>query len=585
AAAAPRDAARTLLEQLGAGGGGGGVGGGDSDALSPSAQYTLLLVRLFSLGRHWDCVLALAEAGAARAINDEERATLHLLAFGAHLRLGRLARAFHALVAIPDRQRARLCLRQLVLSRARAQPPGAGPHYSFLYALHMGRGAARKAAFAMLEQALRARAELPASAANVRLRARCLLACLNALRLAAPDVRWLVRPDPEPARAHDHDHGHPRGRAAPDNGEDDASDEGLSGEAGPRSALARRRPADAEVLALATHRRVALLTLEDVEREYLLASAHLALLRRDQHGFGAVAGDLSPAEIVTACTSAGLYETALLVGQRCGLPLDPVVRHLACTCIDLTRRGMQNAEETWVWLKENDVWEFGIGDAAALELAWKLLEVQLSRLEPLPAEEGSPGAGPQCSEGQLPWRRRRRWCRGAFCTCWLVRASGAADAARLLAPAGRPGRLEEPRRCRRPAVTALAALTVAGAPPRRRRRCPAAPSPPRWCRAPRSACPCTPSTASCSSSRPPRRPSRRPMPSFMLVIKFLLLCMPALSLSFLSVQSHPTLKLAIRTMLVVPILGVVLVLTVASLRPAEQRQVWVPVKLDLLTKF
>lgn len=468
AVAAPRDAARRLLEQLGSGD---DCESASGDTLSPAAQYALLLARLFSLGKHWDLVLAVAEAAAARAQANvpgggvEERATLQLVAFSAELRLGRLTGAFHALLAIPDRQRARLCLRQLVahaferrqlrqllafpygalvddlsaqvLLRARAQAPDASPHYAFLYALHMGRGAARKAATAMLEQALRARAELPATMTGVRLRARCLLACLNALRLSHPNYRWLVRPEPG-AMATNEDK----------DGED--TEDGMKLRGNSTSALARRRAEDASVLALAPRRRVAVLELRDVEREYLLAAAHMQLLRRDNSGLGIIAGDLSPAEVVGACTSAGLYDTALQVALRWRLPCEPVVRHLATECVDLTRRGMLNSPQTWSWLKDNDVWEFGIGDAPALSLAWKLLEVLLVRLEPagtaskevVESPAGVWDATQRAADNHLAAAGAVLRC-GAFLPLWLLRACAMRSAPRLLRLLMSAGRLED----------------------------------------------------------------------------------------------------------------------------------------------
>lgn len=62
-------------------------------------------------------------------------------------------------------------------------------YYSFLYAFHVRQGKMRKAAAVMYEQALRYGGEGESTQM-----VKCLLACLNALRLVSRDEAWLVKP-------------------------------------------------------------------------------------------------------------------------------------------------------------------------------------------------------------------------------------------------------------------------------------------------------------------------------------------------------------------------------------------------------
>ena len=62
-------------------------------------------------------------------------------------------------------------------------------YYSFLYSFHVRQGKMRKAAAVMYEQALRYGYE-----GDSPKRVKCLLACLNSLRLVSREEAWLVKP-------------------------------------------------------------------------------------------------------------------------------------------------------------------------------------------------------------------------------------------------------------------------------------------------------------------------------------------------------------------------------------------------------
>ncbi|XP_068081353.1 nuclear pore complex protein Nup160 [Anabrus simplex] len=373
---ARRDAANALLNHL----------GNQAQKYSVLIEYYLLIIEMFSKLQHWDCVLKLAQSALVHAMNSSELVKLHMIAFDIHLKQGNHAEAFNSLTAIEDKESSRLCLHQLVitmfdrrlleplmefpqqsmledlqevvLSRARAADLQQS-YYDFLYAFHMRQGNVRKAADAMVEQGLRLGQDSNPTIYTIKHQADCYLAGMNSLRLAAPNYAWIVKP-----------------KVISKLGGSEAESEK---DESPRSP--KRRVEGAEIFDMEVREQIELMEVSDIEREYDLVSARLALIKLDPSYFTSVVSQLSPLEVVTACTNAGLYEVALSIAKQFSLPFEPILAHLAHACVDMTKQGLKNAEETWAWLKENDVWEFGIGDANALNLSWKLLEVLIKRYE------------------------------------------------------------------------------------------------------------------------------------------------------------------------------------------------------------
>jgi hypothetical protein len=160
---------------------------------------------------------------------------------------------------------------------------------------------------------------------------KCLLACLNALRLVSREEAWLVKP-----------------------------------------ILSASDKTQAE------QRTVEVIEYADIEKEYELCFACLNL--------GQAIASLSPSDVVTLLTSRNHYESALRVAKifnvqgifityfidykeahnhyfKFTIPTDTssVVEHLAANCVALSRE-LISEDDAWVWLAENQ--STGVGKAS-----------------------------------------------------------------------------------------------------------------------------------------------------------------------------------------------------------------------------
>jgi len=193
-------------------------------------------------------------------------------------------------------------------------------YYSFLYSFHVRQGKMRKAAAVMYEQALRYGYE-----GDSPKRVKCLLACLNSLRLVSREEAWLVKP---------------------------VSLSGSlsgNGSSGPRT--------------------VDVIEYADIEKEYELSYACLNL--------GQSISSLSHPDVVALLTSRNQYESALRISRIFQVEdTSSIIEHLAGKCVLLSRESAEE-DDAWGWLADNQA--SGVGKASVQ--AWRLLERLLPKAE------------------------------------------------------------------------------------------------------------------------------------------------------------------------------------------------------------
>lgn len=145
-----------------------------------------------------------------------------------------------------------------------------------------------------------------------------------------------------------------------------------------------------------TKQRVHVIELADIRRELQLCEAQLTLLRHRPDLQSAVHVDAE--QIVAVLASNGLYTAAVCLARR-GLPatatrrrqrlIGTVLEHLAGACVradDDDEAGA--ADETWSWLKENDLADVPHRNRAA-EMAWRLLRKLIDETESNDDDEAS----------------------------------------------------------------------------------------------------------------------------------------------------------------------------------------------------
>ncbi|XP_046389457.1 nuclear pore complex protein Nup160 homolog isoform X2 [Ischnura elegans] len=400
--------------------------------------YYLQVIKLFDqLGYH-DRVIALAKTAITVADpHDPDLPTLHSIMFREHLRLGHWSEAQEALVSNPEGDRRRDCLRQLVTAlwergelrtlvnlpsgvsaakgrlgggwrrggtirgeeeevetvleaRARAidlsgsRTSAGHSYYDFLYAFHITKGNMRKAACVMYEQAMRLEQEVMGCRDGGRSwswaldkRARCLLACLNALCLVQKRYAWIVKPLP-------------RGEASPF--QDGSSFEGRT---------PKRHRDGEEVLQSRMKRQVEVLEYKDIKKEYEVVIARLKLIKYNPDHATVTGLARSEEELLGELAKAGMYDNALRLGALlfegrtdCEWAVG-ILETAASACVRLLPNGpssgfacagteiggSRDSMSAWDMLADNDLSMLGVGDAPAVSLSWKLLEHFVNKYE------------------------------------------------------------------------------------------------------------------------------------------------------------------------------------------------------------
>lgn len=263
------------------------------------------------------------------------------IVFTNHLQLEHYDEAYHALVDNAESSRRKDCLRQLVVclfqqkrldllmqfpyirlqdeleeiveSRARSIGIESNPYYDFLYAFHVTKDNMRKAASVMYEQAMRYATETD-SIAGIKSRYECLLSCVNSLTLVDEKYAWIAKPViSEESRC---------------GGADDMDTDDVT----------------------LSQQQVLVLEIGDVRKEMWLTEAILTLVRHRQDLHAIL--NVGATQIVAVLASSGLYTAAAKLGRGLGQSVAGVLESLTAACV---RADEESSDETWNWLKENDL--------------------------------------------------------------------------------------------------------------------------------------------------------------------------------------------------------------------------------------
>lgn len=92
------------------------------------------------------------------------------------------------------------------------------------------------------------------------------------------------------------------------------------------------------------------LEIQDIRKELLLTEATLTLVNHHQDLHSILNADAD--QIIAVLSNSGLYTTAVKLAKRIGQCVSPILENLALACV---RGRDENTEETWNWLKENDL--------------------------------------------------------------------------------------------------------------------------------------------------------------------------------------------------------------------------------------
>ncbi|XP_071104860.1 nuclear pore complex protein Nup160-like isoform X1 [Haliotis cracherodii] len=355
--------------------------------------YYLKVIRQFEEFNLPDMVIHLAKTAIGAASEDDDNlATLWSKVFKYHLELGHNEDAYEAMIANPEPSRRKDCLRQLLVvlcergdlqalvefpyidlqdevvnileSRARSVDLATHNYYNLLYSFHIYRNNFRKAGHVMYEHGMRLGRELP-GLKGLQRQAQCYLAALNALRLVRAEYAWIVKPV---------------SMSKYSEVSDEEDEPGIS----PKHGLD-----GAEKEAHSLTRKMEILELVDIEKEYILVDARLRLIRRNPDPSLASGPTPGPDEMVGLLVNTGLFDRAIIVAKYFNLTLNTVFENLALRCVHLAKGSNyfmigdnDQTSEAWDWLQEN---HFNAGsvqrDKSAADQAWTLLQCYLNSYE------------------------------------------------------------------------------------------------------------------------------------------------------------------------------------------------------------
>ncbi|XP_076451143.1 nuclear pore complex protein Nup160-like [Babylonia areolata] len=339
-----------------------------------------------------DMVIALANHALRLADpEDPNVATLQSKVFKYQLELGHHQEAYTAMMNNPDPARRRDCLRQFVVvlcetgelqdlvqvpyhdleeevvavleRRARSVDLASYNYYNVLYSFHIYRNNLRKAASVMYEHGVRLGREMAGVRALQR-QAQCYLVTMNVLRLVQPDYAWIVQPSLQA----------PQVSVTERDSGDSPSKHTVDGK--------EKQPATGK-------KKVQIVELKQLEKEYLLLNARLRLIHKNPEPSLASGPTPGADEMVGILVNNGLYDMAVVVCQAFGLPLFPIFTSLSLRCVNLARCSSymmlgdnKETSEAWDWLRENDIHAAAQStDNSATDHAWKLLQRYLECFE------------------------------------------------------------------------------------------------------------------------------------------------------------------------------------------------------------
>ncbi|KAK3748185.1 hypothetical protein QZH41_012989 [Actinostola sp. cb2023] len=364
---------------------------------SLTVLFYVKVMRLFEQFEVPDMVIYVANTAVSTAMPDDPNIpNLWSNIFKHHLQLGHNDQAYAALISNPDPSRKRDCLHRFMVvlcergqlqelceypyvnlhdefvdimeSHARTIDIATHQYYDLLYAFHVFRGNYRKAGSVMYEYGGRLGRELPGKN-GLQKQAKCYLAAINALQLVDPKNAWIVTP---------WDRAQKKKAEEPPN----TSPKRKQGDEDLWYGMDRRERVP---------RKLSIVEIKDLEKDYLLVLARLQLLRLDTDPSQGTGPPLTPDETMTLVIQAGLFDTAFTVASAFNLPRDSIFEGLTARCVrqsynnGMTRAGMLDNKETWQWLLENDTGNTQPShDKSVADQAWKLLQSYLDKLKKSP---------------------------------------------------------------------------------------------------------------------------------------------------------------------------------------------------------
>ncbi|XP_078332937.1 nuclear pore complex protein Nup160-like isoform X1 [Crassostrea virginica] len=355
-----------------------------TDELNPRVLEVLYYLKVIRQFEEFDCadtVVHLARTAISIADqNDENTATLWSKMFKYQLELGHNDEAYSAMVSNPDPSRRKDCLRQLLVtlcergdlqtlvgfpyidlqdevvsileSRARSVDITTQNYYDLLYAFYLSRNNFGKAGSVMYEHGMRLGREVP-SRQGLQKQSHCYLAAMNALRLVNPMYAWIVKPTA---------------------GNEMQMMKGMmSGK--------RKLDGDEKEDLTAAPKKMEILELEDIEKEFMLVDARLQLLKHDTTNSVGSGPTPGPDEMVGLLVNAGMYDRALTICQLFDMKLTSVFDSLALRCVNLAKSCSHSTltdtttlTRAWDWLKLNNLTAPSIKESSAADTAWSLLQ-------------------------------------------------------------------------------------------------------------------------------------------------------------------------------------------------------------------
>ncbi|KAK6972555.1 nuclear pore complex protein Nup160 [Biomphalaria glabrata] len=358
----------------------------ETDHYKLQILYYLKVIKQLEDQGYSDLVITMANEAINKANKDDPNLpTLQSKVFKEHLELGHNQQAFAAMMSNPDIDRKKDCLRQFLVvlcerghlrdlvsfdyqdledevvyileTRARSVDMFTYDYYSLLFSHFIFREDYRKAGRIMFEKGLRLSQEVP-GLKSLQQQAQCYLCAINTLRLVRPEYAWIVKPVFQSVEV-----------------------EKKTG----RNPLRR----DTAVQDQKVPKKVVILELADLEKDYLLLDARLRLIRNEGDS-PLISGPMpSKEEMVSLLCSAGLYDLAVSVTRAFALSPEPILSSLSLQCVSLSmtsasfiKSSAQDPNATaWLWLRENDIPLCGAKESTVSDQAWSLLQSYLALLE------------------------------------------------------------------------------------------------------------------------------------------------------------------------------------------------------------
>ncbi|KAI6652016.1 Nuclear pore complex protein [Oopsacas minuta] len=353
--------------------------------------YFLYLIDLFEQEQAPDMIIRLAKHALEIAPADEQlMSNLWSIQFKHSLDLCLYEEAYVAMISNPEQPRRKDCMKRFVIelctkkkykllcafsysgvekeiedvleSRARSADPMTGNYYSLLHTFYSNRGNYRRAAVAMYECVMRLNGEM-ATLLIIQKQAKCYLAAINALYLVDDKSAFVLKPRAKV-----------QAKKPLDNPPDSKKmRENVSS------------PVENEIDASLIP-RVEVVSLEDLEDEYLLVLAQLKLAQVEETATPLTTSTCTREEIVILLVHYGLFDLAMTISDRLKLSKQQIFEMLATRCVKMAILGDVILEDTdglahIQWLSYNDTGiECCIEGLSHEGKAWNLLKRYLESM-------------------------------------------------------------------------------------------------------------------------------------------------------------------------------------------------------------